>query len=245
MKASKAFVSIVSVVFVAVLNLTIVQPAVADGTGVVLRDNATGGDCTAVGKWNANTKTCKLREDIDLSSVGGDGITVASDGITLLCNGHFITGDGSDGFGIRVEGRTGITIKYCNVQTFDTGIYLQQSNFNTLNNNTADSNVVGIYLVSSDSNTVNNNTADSNISGIFLDDSSDSNTVNHNTADSNVAGIYLLSSDSNTVGNNTADYNTAYGYHDDSATDNAYKHDECSDNASGGSNPSGLCSPQS
>jgi hypothetical protein len=96
---------------------------VADETSVVISDNPTGGDCSLVGKWNAKTKTCKLTEDIDLSSVGGDGITIVSDGITLLCNGHSITGDGS-GYGIVVDGRSDVTIKYCTVQYCYVGISL-------------------------------------------------------------------------------------------------------------------------
>ncbi len=215
MKTSKVFVSILSVVF-AVLSLIIVQSAVADEVQgfVTILDNATGGDCPTVGKWNATTKTCKLTKDIDLSVSGGNGIIIEGDGITLLCNGHSITGDGSNGStGIEVPGMSFVTIKYCNVQNFDTGIFLNNSSYSTVSYNTANSNSrVGIYLVQSNSNTVNNNTANSNfLVGIQLTISS-SNAVNNNTTDSNLfIGLELLSSDSNTMNNNTTDSNLVGG----------------------------------
>lgn len=266
MKASGVFVSILSVVFIGALSLIIVQPAVADLVTVptiTIQDNATGGDCYTLGKWSANTKTCKLTKDIDVSGTGGDAITIAGDGITLLCNGHSITG--AQGFwGIAVVGRSGVTIKYCKVHDVEVGIMLLDggyntvksntmyqnsvgigvhSSFNTVNNNTAYSNGKGIDLDSADSNVVNNNTAYWNDIGISLD-SADANNVNNNTAHSNGTGIYLISADSNTVNNNIADDNSMYGYSCQDSTGNTFKKSECSNNSLGGSYPTGLCSPQ-
>jgi parallel beta-helix repeat protein len=217
MKASKVFVAILSVVFIALLSFIIVQPAVADETSVVISAPTGGGCFPPLGKWNANTKTCKLTEDIDLSQVGGDGIRIISDGITLLCNGHSITGDGS-GSGIWADNTSGVTIKYCNVQNFSVGIHLignqgQPTNNNTVKNNAVEFNHVGIALDYSDSNTVNNNGANYNTDsagaiavGIALFQA-DFNTLNGNTADSNVVGIFLQDSDSNIVNGNTANSN--------------------------------------
>jgi parallel beta-helix repeat protein len=218
MKASKVFVSILSVVFIAALSLIVVQPAVADDASVVI-SAPTGGDCfPPLGTWNATTKTCKLTEDITVAGIV-PAVTIASDGITLLCNVHSITGDGS-GIGIVAEGVSGVTIKYCNVLHFSFGILLsgnpgQPTTNNTVKNNTVEFNIVGIALDYSDSNTVNNNVVNYNAVGsggipvgiaLFQ---SDSNTLNGNTANSNGIGIFLQDSNSNTLNGNTANSNVA------------------------------------
>jgi parallel beta-helix repeat protein len=287
MKTPKVLVSILSAVFIAALSLIIAKPAAADDIArVVISDDATGGECTTVGKWNATTKTCKLTQDIDDLISDEDGIAIVSNGITLLCNGHSITGDGS-GQGVTSYGVSGVTIKDCTVEGFYFGIYLLGGGYNTVNNNTANLNgLEGIFLSNSDSNSLNNNQANDNSAvllsavGIFLGNSHN-NTVNNNTANNNysavtyAAGIHLQDSSNNTVNNNTADNNSAstgdgvgisvpdnsnanvvnsntadnnssYGYFldDDTSADNTFHHDECSDNGAAGSDPSGLCSGQ-
>jgi parallel beta-helix repeat protein len=218
MKASKVFVSILSVVFIGCLSLIIAKPTAADEIArVVISDNPALNECSSVGTWNATTKTCKLTQNIDNSSSGENGIAIISDGITLLCNGHSITGYPSDNsIGIAATGVSGVTIKDCTVEGFVSGIYLLDSNSTTVKNNTASGNLFGIYLESSDSNTVNNNTADANHFGIILIYSAN-NTVNSNIATSigggvvyPAVGIGLAYSDFNTVNNNTVSNNNNY-----------------------------------
>ncbi|MBM7408461.1 parallel beta-helix repeat protein [Methanococcus maripaludis] len=126
------------------------------------------------------------------------------------------------------------------------GIFLQySSNYNTITNNTADSNNNhGIYLDSSSNNTITNNTANSNNNhgisladslnntitgndvnsnsiGIYLDSSSN-NAITTNAVNSNVlCGISLTSSSNNTITNNTADLNGIYGIYLGSSSNNA------------------------
>ncbi len=84
------------------------------------------------------------------------------------------------------------------------GVFINQSNGNTLSGNTASSNInYGIYLNSSSGNTLSANTVSSNWSGIYLNSSS-SNSLTGNIAISNSpVGIYLVSSTDNTLSGNT------------------------------------------
>ena len=75
-----------------------------------LRDDATGGDCTSVGTWDALTKTCTLTQTVTETT------QVDADGVTLDCAGHIIQ-KGTGFFGVLVGFNTDdITVKNCNVQ---------------------------------------------------------------------------------------------------------------------------------
>lgn len=67
-------------------------------------------------------------------------IDITADGVTLDCAGYTITGAGA-GSGILLDGRTGVTVKNCNVTGFSFGIVLQDSSGNTLSDNTTNVNV--------------------------------------------------------------------------------------------------------
>ena len=107
-------------------------------------------------------------------------IVIASDGITLDCAGFTVTGSGS-GSGIRVEARTGTTVKNCVVTGFNTGFDLFLSDGNTFTDNTA-----------------------SFISRPFLLDDSHGNIFTGNTATGGVVGFGLTFSSGNTFAGNTA-----------------------------------------
>jgi parallel beta-helix repeat protein len=79
-----------------------------------------------------------------------------------------------------------------------------------VDNNTCNSNdISGIYLYNSDWNTVVKNTCTYNTEGIFLGDSQ-SNTVAYNTCNDNAVGIELYESNFNTVAYNTGLGNTEH-----------------------------------
>ncbi len=134
------------------------------------------------------------------------------------------------------------------------GLY-NSSTSNTLAGNIASSNNVGFSLSGSSSNDLVLNTASNNHADGFSLSSSLNNHLIENTASNNGAdGFYLSSSSSgNTLLENTANNNGQYGYYDASrapplgtnGTANTYTLDNCSGNHNGGSNPSGLGSPQS
>jgi hypothetical protein len=53
--------------------------------------NSAGGDCAAIGTWNATTTTCTLAGNV----IGS--IEIMSDGVTLDGNGHVLIGPGING----------------------------------------------------------------------------------------------------------------------------------------------------
>jgi len=91
------------------------------------------------------------------------------------------------------------------------GIYLKDSNNNTVSGNTATKNRVhGIHLSSSNNNTVSGNIANNNnFYGILIYSGSD-NMISGNTAYNNVEGISVGNSDNNIISGNTA-YNNRDG----------------------------------
>ncbi len=114
-------------------------------------------------------------------------IIIGANGITLDCAGHSVTGSGS-GNGIFLSGRTGVTVKNCEVTNFSIGFRLAGfSSGNTLTGNTANDNGdKGFRLVQSDDNTLTRNTANDNgDKGFSLFESSD-NTLTKNDGCNNV-----------------------------------------------------------
>jgi len=100
------------------------------------------------------------------------------------------------------------------------GIYLENSSHNTIQNNDASDNYFGIILFNSSYDEIRNNTANNNTgfefeewtpmvpsSGIILVDSNH-NTLQDNSASDNCFGIFLLDSSQNTLSNNRAFNNT-------------------------------------
>ncbi|VVB55057.1 Periplasmic copper-binding protein (NosD) [uncultured archaeon] len=95
------------------------------------------------------------------------------------------------------------------------GVYLRNSNFNEVSENTVQHLQYGVYLLNSAGNAVRNNTL-MNYSdyyptyGIFLSNSAN-NTVLWNTLLSVSTGIFLATSNNNTVGNNIVRLEYGYG----------------------------------
>lgn len=203
---STAFAVAFALIF---LGGLLVAPANAAADGWHIKDDATGGECSAIGIWDAGRKTCTLSQDLS------QGIIIDSNNIVLGGGGHTITGNNT-GSGVYLLGKTGVTIKNLNVKQFTFGIYLYGSN-NTLTDNSVSSDNAGIYLHSSNNNTLTGNTASSNTYGISLNFSSN-NTLTGNTTSNNYYGIQLFSasdfdgtlSSNNTLIDNTSSNNT-YG----------------------------------
>jgi parallel beta-helix repeat protein len=156
-------------------------------------------------------------------------IIIEADGITLNGDGHMIIGPGSSNvligdprikwaftIGILLEERTGVTVKNCRVTGFGDGIYLYDSDGNTLLNNTANDNVfTGFVLSSSSNNILLNNTANNIIdygTG-FVVEMSCGNTFKGNTANNNTRGFSLSDGCSgNVFETNTAKSNMESGF---------------------------------
>lgn len=61
----------------------------SSATAYIIRDDATGGDCTLIGIWDSEAKTCTLTTDLYNLYYG---IGIGSDGITIDGDGHTISG---------------------------------------------------------------------------------------------------------------------------------------------------------
>ena len=86
-------------------------PTTASGTFTVT-DGTNGGDCTSIGTWDSDSKTCNVTADIN------GGIILGSNGITLNGNSNTFTGWINDSdcipscsYNISVYDKNNITIK--------------------------------------------------------------------------------------------------------------------------------------
>ena len=76
------------------------------------------------------------------------GITIATDGVTLDCNGAIIRGTGlQDGQGIFIDGADGVTVKNCNILNYDAGVYVKEGNRNVIEQNALLKNKVGVRML--------------------------------------------------------------------------------------------------
>jgi len=155
---------------------------------------------------NGDYAVVNLTEDI--VNCSGTCITFGANNVEFDCQGHGIDGDdsGTD-YGIYMNEKSSNTVKNCIVTEFWHGIFIYNSDNNTLTGNTANSNnIYAIYLYNSDYNTLANNTANSNnVYGIHI--YSSNNTLNSNKACNNTESDFYLgyglgnSGDWNTCGN--------------------------------------------
>lgn len=75
----------------------------------------------------------------------GDCFTIGTNSITLNCAGYSITGLNT-GTGIKMNGRSNVVIKNCDIKKFDTGINISNSNSVTVNNTNISSVNIGIFI---------------------------------------------------------------------------------------------------
>jgi parallel beta-helix repeat protein len=216
-------------------GFTVLVLVMAGGAGATkfITNDATGGDCTSFGTWNAATMTCTMTTDLT------EGIQIDSNGVTLDGNGHTITGNGGGGtVGVFLSGRSGVTIKNINIKNNYVGINLVSSNNNILSGNNATSNSnSGIALSSSSNNILSNNNASSNnCYGIQLPNSNN-NILSSNNFSNERIGIYMSGSNYNTLNSNDASNNMAYGYASIYlivSSDNTLSNNNASNNSGGG-----------
>jgi len=150
-----------------------------------------------------------------------DCFKIKASNIVLDCQGHNIVGNGviysynQRYTGINITGYDNVTVKNCNTYNFSMGIYLSNSNSNTI---------------------INNNAIDYVAYGFFLSDTSSKNNLTQNTASSNMinhsklpfpgvgvgAGFITLDSINNTFISNTANYNDYIGFHVYTSSNNSF-----------------------
>ena len=200
----------------------------------IIRNDATGGDCSLIGSWDAATSTCTLAADLT------DNFVIASNNVTLDGGGHTLTGSGpasgggpgGSGDAVNLEQRAGVTVRNLIIKQYDYAIHLVDSNNNSVNYNTTYNNAwAGISLSGATANTISdnhvsnlgmdtgicvgfqssNNTFLSNIienteRGLYFHDQSNSNNSSSNTLLNNYWGFSFLGINSgNSVSGNTID----------------------------------------
>ncbi len=165
---------------------------------------------TLIGDGSASTTVSAQVSDDHVFNVTADYVNIS---------GFTVQGASSnDKAGIYL----GSGVDHCNISdnnalNNDRGIYIDDSNDNTLTNNIASNNNIGIYLTGSSYNTITNNIASNNSgiggTGIFLTLSSKHNTLANNTIRLNLnygIELYYLCT-SNDIMGNTANSNNNYG----------------------------------
>lgn len=137
------------------------------------------------------TIVANLKLDHDLTCAG-DGLIVSADGIRLDLNGHAIGGSGS-GAGIRVIGRTGVSIVGGTIQNFGTGVLVLNSTAVVIRDNQLVDNIDGVdFQAGSVGNTIKeNHFQDNRVRGIMLRGGTSANIISENTFAGNRTGILV------------------------------------------------------
>jgi len=136
----------------------------------------------------------------DLTS-SGTCITFGASNIVLDCNSHSITGSNTmNSYGIYANGKTNISVKNCNVYTYETGIYFgtitNSSILNTLSNSHT---IQGVFLEGGSNNSLYTITASYNINGVQLTTSNENSLTDITTNQNTNYGLYLVGSQNNNV----------------------------------------------
>ncbi len=175
----------------------------------------------------------------------GDAFVIHVDNVVLDLGGHTITGPGMgpqtwpnpqlDSVGVRVGGRTDVTIRNGKIDGFSTGIYFVDMVKSAIEDVTSQRNRYGFYIHASTGITVTRSTVFANIYGLHLQDSSNNvvqgNRLARQTYNSPGGyGIYLYRSDNNRVFENDIDTNINWGIWFSEAKGNTIFHNNVIDN---------------
>ena len=150
-----------------------------------------------------------LTEDLNCS---GDGLIVEESGVTLDCDGHSISGDGS-GAGVYADGADSLVIKNCIIRDFQTGVEL---------NNIADAVIL-------DNTITNNGVIMDGFSGIHMTEVDNANILN-NDISSNDYGVVMESVANSELTDNTFTYNSYEAIHMENSHNNIISGGEIGNN---------------
>ncbi|MHA2432870.1 MAG: right-handed parallel beta-helix repeat-containing protein, partial [Candidatus Thorarchaeota archaeon] len=154
-------------------------------------------------------------------------LKIAASDVVFDCNGRTITYDGSEPgsntIGILLNSSaSNVTLRNCQVSTYNRSYYLHYSDGNTLFNNTAyNSTNSSFHVFQSDNNNLSNNTANGADYGFYIVWDSDGNNLTGNLAyNSTIAGYRIeTNSDRNRLLYNRA-YDVRYGFYIGGGTGN-------------------------
>jgi parallel beta-helix repeat protein len=117
-----------------------------------------------------------------------DALVAGADNITIDLGGYTISGSGN-GAGVRVAGRTGVTVTKGTIRGFHTGVVLDESTASVVSKLVLRDNIRGVNVAGSDGNLVEKNTIrTSGLDAIRLGLSA-GNVISKNVLSGNVFGI--------------------------------------------------------
>jgi parallel beta-helix repeat protein len=125
-------------------------------------DNCTGYITMAPASINLPGTWC-LKQDIKLSSGGGNAINVLADNVTIACNDFAIDGSagglGTNAFGVYAEGRRNLTLRNCKVRGFYQGLWVwgDRSGGHRIEDNTFERNTYLGMFVQGDGSVIRRN----------------------------------------------------------------------------------------
>src|SRR5262245_26952371 len=88
----------------------------------------------AGGAMASGNPTLKVTSNTLLSADWVGNVVIVRDGVTLDCDGHRIVGSGT-GRGVVVDGRSGVTVRNCDVSKFGTGFFVANASASTFEAN--------------------------------------------------------------------------------------------------------------
>jgi parallel beta-helix repeat protein len=165
--------------------------------------NYTAPQGCACGGLNVPNYICNVTQDLNSSSTC---FSVTAKNVTILCNGHRITGvNNAPGSGVA-SGANGTVVKDCNIDGFDEAISFGNANNGKIVNTIANGTYVGITMSVSSNNLIQNSSGIGGYSsGIEMGISSNNNTLSGATgASGDYIGIYVAGSNKNTISGSAA-----------------------------------------
>ena len=108
------------------------------------------------------------------------------------------------------------------------GIHLE-ADYCDISNNNCLNNSYGIYLGNSNNNSISNNNCSNNIAGIFLTRYAKNNSISNNNCSDNLDGISIWYSNNNSISDNNCSNNWA-GLHFMDSNNNSISNNNCSNN---------------
>jgi parallel beta-helix repeat protein len=150
----------------------------------------------------------------DLLNCPDYGIFLTKSNIVFDCDGHRIIGASFDYSGVQAtNGVHSATIKNCIIERFQYGIYVDESDYVTVENNTLSDNDNGIWFYDTNNATIIDNYVYSNFEiGIRMTYAEDSVIENNVIDDSGTYGIHLyIDTVNNTMINNNISNSKSHG----------------------------------
>jgi parallel beta-helix repeat protein len=193
--------------------------------------DANGGDCSAIGTWDSGSMTCTLTSDAAYAHDDNPTIKIISDGVTLDCAGHTVSGafepssssvpgEPAIDLGMWIIGSSAypvndVTVENCNVVNGYNGItdfYGNNSKFldNTITGSQMDASPYfisqnGIYMASTTGTTIKGNTISKTNEGVQVINSANTIVEDNNIYSPALRGLDLQGASSvrNNVVNGT------------------------------------------